>query len=312
MDEKKNTLLIVDDEESNLKTLTDLLVPDYTVHAAKDGQTAIKYAKEYLPDLVLLDILMPEMDGYEVLTAFKKIDKVRDTPVIFITGLSSSSSEEEEKALALGAIDYITKPFKPAIIKLRVRHQVRIVNQLRAIEHLSMIDSLTEIPNRRSFDNRMGIEWYRAIREKTPISLLMIDVDKFKNYNDTYGHQQGDLVLKTIAKVFTTTLKRAVDFACRWGGEEFIILLPNVDKNGAMVVAERVRANVEKTMIPCADGSFTKVTISIGVNTENPIKGSPLDEFLSRADEALYTAKDTGRNKAVLYEKQLLPDPSNS
>jgi diguanylate cyclase (GGDEF)-like protein len=306
MDEKKNTILIVDDEKINLKSLTNILVPDYTVYAAKDGQTAIEYAKEYLPDLVLLDILMPDMDGYEVLTAFKKIGDIQNTPVIFITGLSSS--EEEEKALALGAIDYITKPFKPAIIKLRVRHQIRIINQLRAIEQLCLVDTLTEIPNRRSFDSRMGIEWYRAIREKTPISLLMIDVDKFKDYNDTYGHQQGDVVLKTIAKVFTTTLKRAIDFVCRWGGEEFVILLPNTDANGAMVVAERVRTNVEQTMIPCPDGSFTKVTISIGVNTENPEKGSPVDQFLSKADEALYVAKKTGRNKSILYEKPLLPD----
>jgi diguanylate cyclase (GGDEF)-like protein len=150
----------------------------------------------------------------------------------------------------------------------------------------------------------MGIEWYRAIREKTPISLLMIDVDKFKDYNDTYGHQQGDVVLKTIAKVFTSTLQRAIDFVCRWGGEEFVILLPNTDASGAMVVAERVRTNIEKTMIPCADASFTKVTISVGVNTENPEKGTPVDQFLSRADEALYTAKRTGRNKSCLYEKQ--------
>jgi diguanylate cyclase (GGDEF)-like protein len=302
MDEKKNTILIVDDEKLNLDSLADILVPDYTVYTAKDGQTAIDYAQQYLPDLVLLDILMPNMDGYEVLTEFKKIENIQNIPVILITGLSSS--EEEEKALALGAIDYITKPFKPVIIKLRVRHQIRIINQLRAIEQLCLIDTLTEIPNRRSFDSRMGIEWYRAIREKTPISLLMIDVDKFKDYNDTYGHQQGDVVLKTIAKVFTSTLQRAVDFTCRWGGEEFVVLLPNTDASGAMVVAERVRENTEKTMIPCADGSFTKVTISIGINTENPIKGSPVDQFLSRADEALYIAKRTGRNKSCLYEKQ--------
>jgi diguanylate cyclase (GGDEF)-like protein len=305
MDEKKNTILIVDDEKLNLKALTNILVPDYTVYAAKDGQTAIEYAKEYLPDLVLLDILMPDMDGYAVLTAIKKTGDIQNTPVIFITGLSSS--DEEEKALALGAIDYITKPFKPAIIKLRVRHQIRIINQLRAIEQLCLVDSLTEIPNRRGFDSRMGIEWYRAIREKTPISLLMIDVDKFKDYNDTYGHQQGDVVLKTIAKVFTTTLKRAVDFACRWGGEEFVILLPNVDTSGAMVVAERVRTNVEKTMIPCTDGSFTSVTISIGVKAEQPVKSSQIDEFLSKADEALYVAKKTGRNRTCVYERQLLP-----
>jgi diguanylate cyclase (GGDEF)-like protein len=306
MDEtKKNSLLIVDDEKLNLKVLTHILLQDYTLYTAKDGLTAIEYAKEYYPDLILLDIIMPGMDGYEVITELKQIDGVRDIPVIFITGLNNS--EDEEKGLALGAVDYINKPFISAVIRLRVKHQMQIINQLRAIERLSMIDQLTNIANRRSFDNRLGVEWYRAVREKTPISMLMIDVDKFKTYNDTYGHQQGDVVLRTIAEVFTNTLKRALDFAARWGGEEFTILLPNVDKDGALIVAEDIRKNVENTEIPCANGTFTKVTISVGVNTEEPSHNSSVDTFISGADEALYIAKRTGRNKVCLFDKGAPP-----
>jgi diguanylate cyclase (GGDEF)-like protein len=311
MDEtKKNSLLIVDDEKLNLKVLTHILLQDYTIYAAKDGLTAIEYAKEYHPDLILLDIIMPGMDGYEVITELKQIDNIKDIPVIFITGLNNS--EDEEKGLALGAVDYINKPFISAVIRLRVKHQMQIINQLRAIERLSMVDQLTNIANRRSFDNRLGVEWYRAIREKTPISLLMIDVDKFKTYNDTYGHQQGDTVLRIIAEVFTNTLKRAMDFAARWGGEEFTILLPNVDQEGALNVAEDLRKNVENTEIPCANGLFTKVTISIGVNTEVPLQNSSVDTFISGADEALYTAKRTGRNRVCLFEKDNIKEESTN
>jgi diguanylate cyclase (GGDEF)-like protein len=172
-------------------------------------------------------------------------------------------------------------------------------NYIRTIENLIMTDQLTGIPNRRNLDERMFTEWNRAIRDHMPISILMIDVDKFKNYNDTYGHQQGDVVLQTVAKIFTQTLMRPTDFAARWGGEEFIVLLPNTNLNGAMNIAEHIRASVEDTLIPCGDGSTTRVTVSIGVNSLTPIPNISVDLFISSADEALYTAKRTGRNKVV-------------
>jgi diguanylate cyclase (GGDEF)-like protein len=301
MDEaKKNSVLVVDDEKSNLMVLTHILSQDYAIYTAKDGQDAINKAMKFLPDLILLDIVMPEMDGYEVLATLKKTEETQEIPVIFITGLNSS--EDEEKGLVLNAADYINKPFRPAIVKLRVRNQMQIVNQIRTIERLSMVDQLTDIPNRRSFDNRLNMEWSRAIREKTSISLLMMDVDKFKVYNDTYGHQQGDIVLQTVASVFQQTLKRPGDFAARWGGEEFAVLLPLSDSSGALMVAEQIRANVESAVIPCQDGGTTKVTISIGVNTECPGCDSLIDSFISSADSALYTAKANGRNRVCLYE----------
>jgi diguanylate cyclase (GGDEF)-like protein len=176
-----------------------------------------------------------------------------------------------------------------------------MVNQLRTIARLSMIDQLTDIPNRRSFDNRLRAEWSRAIREKVPISILMMDVDKFKHYNDVYGHQQGDMALQAAAKIFTQSLKRSSDFAARWGGEEFAVLLPNTDAAGAGDIAEQIRINMEKAVILCTDGSSTKLTVSIGVNTQEPVQNNSADLFISRADGALYLAKEGGRNMVCHY-----------
>jgi len=304
MDEtvKKNSILIVDDEKSNLMVLTHLLAQEYAIYTAKDGRDAISKAENLLPDLILLDIVMPEMSGFEVLATLKNSEKTQEIPVIFITGLDSG--EDEEKGLVLNAADYISKPFRPAIVKLRIRNQIQIVNQLRTIERLSMIDQLTNIPNRRSFDNRLSMEWRRAIREKTPLSIFMIDVDKFKVYNDTYGHQQGDAVLRMVADIFMRTIRRPGDFASRWGGEEFAVLLPTTDMAGAMVVAKQILANVENADMACPDGGITKVTVSIGVNSVFPNSGSSIDKFISGADDALYTAKETGRNRICQCEKQ--------
>ena len=296
----KNSILIVDDEKSNLMVLTHLLGQEYAVYTSKDGSDAINKARKLLPDLILLDIVMPELDGYEVLKALKSSAETENIPVIFITGLDSG--EDEEKGLVLKAADYISKPFRAAIVKLRIGNQIQIINQMRTIEHLSMTDQLTNIPNRRSFDTRLNMEWRRAIREKSPISLLMIDVDKFKVFNDTYGHQQGDTVLQTVAAVYMRTIRRPGDFAARWGGEEFTVLLPDADTDGAVVVAELIRKNVEDTVIPCSDGGVTKVTISVGLNTEYPDTASSLDSFITRSDSALYAAKQNGRNRVCTYQ----------
>jgi diguanylate cyclase (GGDEF)-like protein len=301
--EQKNSILIVDDETTNLMVLTHILGSEYIILTAKDGANAIEKATEYIPDLILLDIIMPEMNGYDVLAALKESDKTRKIPVIFITGLSSS--EDEEKGLSLEAADYISKPFKAQIVRLRVKNQIQIINQLRTIERLSMIDQLTGMFNRRSFDDRLGVEWKQAIRQNQPISILIVDIDKFKKYNDTYGHQQGDVVLQTVSSILLQSLKRPTDFAARWGGEEFVVLLPGTDSDGAMEVAEKIRLNVEKERISIVDGSTTKVTISIGMNTQFPDQGSSSDLFFSNADKALYKAKDLGRNRVYAVDADI-------
>lgn len=295
MEEKKNSLLIVDDESSNLKYLSHILGQDYKIFSATNGESAIKKAKEYKPDLILLDILMPGLDGYQTLSEIKRTEEIKKIPVIFITGLDTA--KDEEKGLSLDAADYIIKPFNPPVVKLRVRNQIQIVNQLRTIECLSMIDQLTNIPNRRSFDDRLKIEWKHAVRENEPISLMVLDLDRFKAINDTYGHQQGDIVLKTVADVVVHILKRPNDFVARWGGEEFVVLMPNTSLEGALDVAEKIRHEVENTLIPGISGEELKITVSIGVTSLIPALDDSIETFFSKADKALYTAKEAGRNK---------------
>jgi diguanylate cyclase (GGDEF)-like protein len=173
---------------------------------------------------------------------------------------------------------------------------------MRTIELIGLIDPLTKIPNRRGFENRLNAEWGRAVREKTPISILVMDVDKFKDYNDTYGHQQGDTALKEVSKIAAQALNRSVDFAARWGGEEFMILLPGTAIDGAVKVAERVRKNASASVIATDNEVETKISVSIGVHSIVPDTDSSIDHFIKKADEALYKAKELGRNRFVISE----------
>jgi len=297
--EQKNSILVIDDEVANLQVLAHILGMEYTIYTAKNGVNAIEKAKEYLPDLILLDIIMPDIDGYKVLAELKNSEETKKIPVIFITGLSTI--EDETKGLSLNAADYISKPFSPTIVKLRVRNQIQIVNQLRTIERLSFVDQLTGIPNRRSFDERINAEWKRAVREgkSTPLSILIMDVDHFKIYNDTYGHQQGDIALQMVANIFSKHLKRSVDFAARWGGEEFIGLLPDTPLDGALEIAEGIRKNIETMEITHNNEPGPNLTVSIGVSTQKPTQDSWTDFFISMADKALYNAKAAGRNRVA-------------
>jgi diguanylate cyclase (GGDEF)-like protein len=297
---RKNTLLIVDDDNSSLMMLSHILEKEYSVRVASDGVSALRIAETYVPALILLDIVMPEMDGYQVFNALYDSEKTPHIPAIFITGLNNNN--DEKRGLELGAVGYISKPFDDMIVKLRVHHQVRIVNQLRTIEHLSMMDQLTGIPNRRNFDNRLRAEWGRAMRENIPISLLIMDVDRFKDYNDTYGHQQGDKALCLVAEVLTHTLKRTSDFAARWGGEEFAVLLPHTDSAGGLAIGEQIRKNVEEAEVPRENGEITKLAVSIGVNAHIPTTDCSIGDFFSGADRGLYKAKNSGRNRVCLCE----------
>lgn len=287
-------ILVVDDEVQNIDVLRQILCPMYNVKTAKKGYSAIEIAKKYVPDLILLDIIMPDISGFDVLINLKNSDITKNIPVIIITGLETNQGEE--KGLLLGAVDYITKPFNNSIVKLRVRTHLKIIEQMRTIERLGMMDTLTGIPNRRSFEHQLNVEWGCAIRENKPVGILMIDIDKFKDFNDNYGHAHGDLVLKAVAGIIRQSLRHMEDFAARWGGEEFFVLLPNADFKEALEVAEQIRLNVERMDIFCMDGTNTKVTVSIGVNSEIPSINSMPDRFISKTDKALYSAKKAGRN----------------
>jgi diguanylate cyclase (GGDEF)-like protein len=298
---EKRSVLIVDDEIANIVALTRMLSPQYTVYAATGGLDAIEAAEERLPSVILLDIIMPDVDGYMVLSWLKNSERTKEIPVIFVTGLESN--EDEERGLALGASDYICKPLSPAIVKLRVQNQIQILEYISEIKKLSVTDQLTGLSNRRDLDNRMQVLWEHAKRNAAPIGILLMDIDDFKKYNDTHGHLQGDAALKAVADAARYAVKRSVDVIARWGGEEFIALLPDTDIHGALAIAEAIRKEVEGTPIVNDSGETTRVTISIGVNVYAPTQnGQSRDDFLRRADEALYDAKRLGKNMVRAYE----------
>ena len=303
MEENKLKILIIEDSMLNQEILRRILTNDYIVEFAKDGAEALEKVRAEFTDLILLDLILPGIDGFEVLVELKKCDSTHSIPVIIITG--RSDPEEEVKGLKLGAADYITKPFHEVVVKARVETQVRILKQMRIIENFGFIDTLTNIPNRRQFDQHMVREWNRAKRDKTPLSIMMIDVDHFKMYNDTHGHQQGDIALQTVAGTITSSLQRSIDIAARWGGEEFAVLLQNTKNDGAMKVAEKIRKNIESTVISGANNETDyNVTISIGVATMLPDSDTLIPELILQADKALYKAKDSGRNRAYSAQSQ--------
>lgn len=295
----KARILIVDDEKMNLKVLADLLKDEYSPILARTGEQALQHAfGDTPPDLILLDVVMPEMGGYEVLKNLKNNDRTNNIPVIFVTALNSAL--DEEHGFNLGAVDYITKPFSPPIVKMRVRNHLRIVHQYKLLDQLAHIDGLTEISNRRRFEEVFAKEWARSARNKSRFSLAMVDVDFFKQFNDNYGHAMGDLALRKIAKALSRVLRRPADFVARYGGEEFVMLLPETDAIAARGVAERARQGVVDLAI---FHQFSRIadhiTISIGLAT-TIIDGSiPQHSFLTTADKNLYLAKEQGRNRIV-------------
>jgi len=239
-----------------------------------------------------LSIIINAQSDDEIGHAGKSLQKVVDILHKLIDDINVAISEHEK-----GNTDYLLDTSN-----FRGDYQL-LADRIMELSRLGMRDQMTGIPNRRSFDYRLDLEWNRALRDKTPLSLLMIDVDRFKTYNDTCGHQQGDLVLQTVAKTLMLPIKRGVDFVARWGGEEFVVLLPNTDSGGALHVAEIIRATIEGAEIPSTGGgSAKKVTISIGTNTLVPTPEKSIEKLVSQADEALYRAKATGRNRVCPYE----------
>jgi len=297
---KNKKLLIVDDEKMNIINLAQYLKTNYDILVAADGASALEIAEKQLPDLILLDIVMPDMNGFEVLTRLKNSPTTINIPVIFITGLDSA--EDEEKGISLGAVDYITKPFHKSVVKARIDTHLKMSDYIHMIEKLCMMDALTGLPNRRGFDSRINIEWGRAHREQTLLGLIVIDIDSFKNYNDTYGHQQGDVLLKAVADVIKNTLNRVSDFASRWGGEEFFVLLPDTDAKGTYNIAEQIRVNIKNTKVKFSNGIDTSVTVSIGVASMVPRDIDSVENFIEHADKLLYIAKKNGKDQVCAGE----------
>lgn len=294
-DIEQQSLLIVDDERQNRLLLTELFQDEYKIIQAKNGEQALERAHTRKPDLILLDVLMPEMDGMEVIRELKRSDTTRNIPVIFITALDSRS--DEEKGLNLGAVDYIAKPFHPPIVRVRVRNHMQLVQQRDLLEKLAALDGLTGIPNRRRFDDTYAVEWNRCQRSGKPLSLIVADVDLFKKYNDTLGHAAGDRVLQEVANLLRQAVRRPSDLVARYGGEEFVILLPETDAKDAQQLAERLLQQLHEKALPHPAGITDYVTLSMGGATTTPLQTNVDTSFFKLADDALYEAKGSGRNR---------------
>jgi diguanylate cyclase (GGDEF)-like protein len=288
----------VDDNPSNITILSQLLDSEYEVICADNGGAALALAQSVRPDLILLDVVMPEMDGYEVCKRLKGDPATVDIPVIFVTVLADTDAES--RGLELGAMDYITKPFNARTVRRRVRNQVEVKQARDALRSLAATDGLTGLANRRRLDVTLLSECHRSARTKAPLGLIMLDLDQFKPFNDLYGHVAGDDCLRSVAGVIGEAMRRDSDLAARYGGEEFACVLPDADLPGAVVVAERIRAAIKKLAITHNASTVARIiTSSIGVISIQCVPGIAADDVLRAADACLYRAKAAGRNRVV-------------
>lgn len=294
---QQQTILIVDDMAANIEVLAEALQDDYNIFFAISGEDGIEIAIEQKPDLILMDIMMPGMNGYDVCKVLKNSSHTKNIPVVFITAMGED--DDETLGLEVGAIDYIRKPISIPIVKARVKNHMELKRSRDLLEKLSTLDGLTGIPNRRRFDEFLENEWKRSKRYQLSLSLLMIDIDYFKQYNDTYGHLKGDECLKTVAKVLTGTIKRAVDLVSRFGGEEFACILADTRYHDALNVASKIQKRIKDLCIAHSNSEADAyLTISIGVATMRPAERdeNPL-VLIQAADRLLYAAKSEGRNR---------------
>ncbi|MDH3209799.1 MAG: diguanylate cyclase [Burkholderiaceae bacterium] len=290
-------LLVVDDQPSNIEALYRTFSPDHQVFMATSGERALAVCKDNPPDLVLLDVVMPDMDGYEVCARLKADSGTRDIPVIFVT--SHDDADNETRGLDAGAVDFIAKPFNPRVARARVKTHLALKFQSDLLRQWVFVDGLTGVFNRRHFDSRLEAEYRISARNGSPLCVLMIDIDHFKRYNDHYGHQGGDDCLRQVAEGLQACLRRPGDLLARFGGEEFACLLPETDFAGAMALAQTMERQVRNLQIAHAGSAVgSVVTVSLGV-AEKPSgrQGDPIS-LVRQADAQLYRAKHSGRGRA--------------
>jgi len=289
-------VLVADDDAINREVLGELLKPEYTVLLARNGVQALERAARHLPDLILLDVMMPDMDGYEVLRRLRADPQTAQIAVIFISGLDRP--EDEANGLKMGASDYIVKPFNQTVVMARVALHLQVVRQRRMLERLANIDGLTELANRRRFDEMFALEWQRARRSGRTLSLALLDIDAFKQFNDRYGHPAGDRALRSVARVTGAAMRRPGDLAARYGGEELLLLMPETDVDAAQALAESVREAVLALNIAHEASSVTPLlTVSIGGATLDIAGDEQPSDLFEATDAQLYRAKQAGRNQ---------------
>ena len=297
-DHNKPLVLIVDDTSTNIQVLGETLRGDYRIKVATSGKMALDIVGKEggKPDLILLDVMMAGMDGYEVCRRLKENPAHQGIPVIFIT--AKSDAQDEEYGLRLGAMDYITKPFRPAIVKARVQNHINLKIKTDLLESLALIDGLTGIPNRRRLDEVLDSEWKRGLRGGGTLAVVMADIDCFKAYNDHYGHGAGDDCLKAVAGALSASLSRPADMMARYGGEEFVAIMPDTDAAGVQLMAQRWRDAVMALDLPHAASAVAeRVTLSAGCACLKPTTAQSPQMLLAMADKMLYQAKEQGRNQ---------------
>ncbi|MDJ0647172.1 MAG: PleD family two-component system response regulator [Xenococcaceae cyanobacterium MO_188.B19] len=331
----QGNILVIDDRPENLRLLSVMLTKKgYTVRKAINGDLGIRAAYAVTPDIILLDINMPNIDGYEVCKKLKANPQTKQVPIIFVSALDQTL--DKVKAFRYGASDYITKPFQIEEVSARIENQLSIrrlqetletknrelerinlqlqqeihsrsaaENELAKINQklqtLATVDSLTQLANRYHFENFLAQEWKRMRREKSSISIILCDIDYFKLYNDNFGHQAGDICLQKVAQGISSQIRRPADLVARYGGEEFVVVLPNTNSEGALKVANNIRQTVQALKLDHPYSQISDVvTISLGVSSTIPNSDQSTGELLTIADQALYKAKKLGRNQAVL------------
>ena len=292
-------ILIVDDEPLNIEVLNGLLRDHYSITVAMNGEQALKAASSKTkPDLILLDIMMPEMDGYEVCRKLKADQNTKEIPVIFVTAMNST--DDETKAFDVGAVDFITKPIKAAVAMARINTHLELKSQRDYLSTLSMRDGITGVANRRKFNQYLDNEYQKALTEQSNLPLLMIDIDCFKSYNDYYGYLEGDDVLKLIAKTIESKMESSTDMVARYGGELFSCLLPVRDCNAMVTIAETVLDAIRALKIPHELSTVSdNLTVSIGGINFVPQSHSHVEDAIVLAEDKLYHAKESGRNRFV-------------
>lgn len=291
-------VLVIDDVEMNAALIAGVISTLCEVQTATSGQQGLELAAQYHPDLILLDLLMPDMDGFEVFRRLKHNPATAHIPIIFLTGISDSSAEEV--GLNMGAADFITKPFRTAVLLARVRNHLQLAQQRHLLERLSHSDGLTGIANRRYFNTMLAREFSRMQRQNHPLALVMLDVDEFKAFNDHYGHVHGDECLQQVAQTIARCMQRPGDMVARYGGEEFVCLLPETDLPGALTIAHAIQAAVDALQMPHVQAQAAEfVTVSMGIAAALPSELGNSRELLAMADARLYRAKRSGRHRIV-------------
>lgn len=305
-------VLVADDDKVIRVCLRQAMEQDgYRVIEAVDGENCLAMFSKMQPDMVLIDAVMPHMDGFTCCQQIQKMEQHLEgngTPLLMITGLDDEESVEQ--AFASGAIDFVTKPIHWAVLRQRVKHlltQVKLYEQLQSanqeLKRLATSDGLTQVANRRRFDEYLQQEWSRMQRDRLSLSLVMCDIDFFKVYNDTYGHQEGDDSLKKVAKVLDRAAKRSIDLAARYGGEEFAIILPNTGLEGATRVAKDIQEALRELGISHSGSQIgDRLTLSMGVASTIPCALISPEMLITAADRALYQAKAAGRDRFCTFE----------